>query len=156
MDALSKITYGLYVLSARNGEKDNACIINTASLMSVYPETVAICVNKASFTHTLISKTHKFEISVINADANFSLFERFGFTSGETTDKFKDFFDYKRDKNGIIYITRGTNAHIGVEVEKSTDFNTHTLFSGKIYEQGVLNNVPSLSYDRYYADIKPK
>ncbi len=35
--ALHKISYGLYILSAREGEKDNGCIINTFSQISSTP-----------------------------------------------------------------------------------------------------------------------
>lgn len=29
MSAVFKLTYGLFILSAKDGDKDNACIINT-------------------------------------------------------------------------------------------------------------------------------
>ena len=37
-----KIGYGLYVLSAREGQKDNACIINTLAQVTSSPARVTI------------------------------------------------------------------------------------------------------------------
>ena len=36
-EAMFKITYGLFVLSAKDGEKDNGCIVNTVSMITETP-----------------------------------------------------------------------------------------------------------------------
>ena len=45
-EGLFKLTYGLYVLTARSGEKDNGCIINVASQVTDNPLQIFISVNK--------------------------------------------------------------------------------------------------------------
>ena len=35
--AMYKLTYGLFVLTAKEGEKDNGCIINTAGQVTSEP-----------------------------------------------------------------------------------------------------------------------
>ena len=35
--AMFKLSYGLFVLSAREGEKDNGCIINTVTQVTTSP-----------------------------------------------------------------------------------------------------------------------
>lgn len=37
-EAMFKITYGLFVLSAKDGEKDNGCIVNTVSMITETPK----------------------------------------------------------------------------------------------------------------------
>lgn len=44
MSAIFKLTYGLFVLSAKDGEKDNACIINTALQVTSNPLQVSVTV----------------------------------------------------------------------------------------------------------------
>ena len=44
--AMYKLSYGLFVLTAREGEKDNGCIINTAIQAASEPNQLSICVNK--------------------------------------------------------------------------------------------------------------
>ena len=41
-----QISYGLFVLTAREGEKDNGCIINTLQQVTDSPLRVSITVNK--------------------------------------------------------------------------------------------------------------
>ena len=73
--ALFKITYGLYLLSARSGEKDNACIVNTLAQVTNQPNRVVAAVNKSSYTHQLIQETGLFCASVLSEDVPFSLFD---------------------------------------------------------------------------------
>ena len=48
--ALYNLTYGVYLLSARDGEKDNACIINTAVQVANNPTRISVAVIKAIVT----------------------------------------------------------------------------------------------------------
>ena len=75
--AMYKLSYGLFVLTAKDEEKDNGCIINTAIQVSSMPNQLSICVNKANLTHDMIVKTGKFTVSVISQDAGFDLFKHF-------------------------------------------------------------------------------
>ena len=52
--AMYKLTYGLFVLTAKADGKDNGCIINTAIQAASEPNQMSIAVNKANFTHDMI------------------------------------------------------------------------------------------------------
>ena len=58
-----KLSYGLFVLTAREDGKDNGCIINTAIQAASEPNQLSICVNKANYTHDMIQRTGKFTVS---------------------------------------------------------------------------------------------
>lgn len=154
--AMYKLSYGLFVLMAKDEEKDNGCIINTAIQASSMPNQLSICVNKANLTHDMIVKTGKFTVSVISQDAGFDLFKHFGFQSGKDVDKFKNFKKCKRGENSIYYITEGTNAYISVNVSKTEDLGSHTMFIGEITDMEVLSETPSVTYDYYLKNIKPQ
>lgn len=154
--AMYKLSYGLFVLLAKDEEKDNGCIINTAIQASSMPNQLSICVNKANLTHDMIVKTGKFTVSVISQDAGFDLFKHFGFQSGKDVDKFKNFEKCKRGENSIYYITEGTNAYISVNVSKTEDLGSHTMFIGEITDMEVLSETPSVTYDYYLKNIKPQ
>ena len=62
--AMYKLTYGLFVLTARDGEKDNGCIINTAMQVTTTPNRMIVVVNKQNYTHDMIQRTKKFNVSV--------------------------------------------------------------------------------------------
>ena len=155
-EAMYKLSYGLFVLTAKDEEKDNGCIINTAIQASSMPNQLSICVNKANLTHDMIVKTGKFTVSVISQDAGFDLFKHFGFQSGKDVDKLKNFEKCKRGENSIYYITEGTNAYISVNVSKTEDLGSHTMFIGEITDMEVLSETPSVTYDYYLKNIKPQ
>ena len=154
--AMYKLSYGLFILTAKEAEKDNGCIINTAIQAASEPNQLSICVNKANYTHDMIQRTGKFTVSVLSQKAQFELFKHFGFQSGRDTNKFKAFEQCARGTNGIYYITEGTNAYISVTVTKTEDLGSHTMFIGEITDMEVLSNVPSVTYDYYQNNIKPK
>ena len=154
--AMYKLSYGLFVLTARDGEKDNGCIINTAIQAASEPNQLSICVNKANYTHDMIERTGKFTVSVLSEQADFELFKHFGFQSGRDVDKFTNFTGCARGADGLYYITEGTNAYISVTVDKTVDLGSHTMFIGEITDMAVLSDTPSTTYEYYQNHIKPK
>lgn len=153
--ALFKIGYGLYVLTAQD-EKDNGCIINTVMQVTSNPLQVAIALNKKNYTNEMIQKTRKFNLSILSEKADFSIYEHFGYKSGRDTDKFATFCDVKRSPNGLLYITKGTNAYLSAYVQHEMDLGTHSLFIGQLVASENLNDDKSATYDYYQNSVKPK
>ena len=154
--AMYKLSYGLFVLTAKEEGKDNGCIINTAIQAASDPNQVSICVNKLNHTHDMIQRTGEFTVSILSLNASFDLFKRFGFQTGREVDKFTDFTACARGANGIYYINEGTNAYISVKVTKTEDLGSHTMFIGTVTDMEVLSGVPSVTYEYYLNNIKPK
>ena len=154
--AMYNLSYGLFVLTARQGDKDNGCIINTAGQVTSTPNRISITVNKDNFTHDMIRETGRFNISILSEKADFSLFRHFGFQSGGTADKFADYSACERSANGLYYITEGTNAFISAAVEQTVDLGTHTMFIAAVEDMEVLSREPSATYAYYQSSIKPK
>lgn len=154
--AMYKLSYGLFVLTAKEEGKDNGCIINTAIQAASDPNQVSICVNKLNHTHDMIQRTGEFTVSILSQNASFDLFKRFGFQTGREVDKFTDFTACARGANGIYYINEGTNAYISVKVTKTEDLGSHTMFIGTVTDMEVLSGVPSVTYEYYLNNIKPK
>ena len=154
--AMYKLSYGLFVLTAHNGDRHNGCIINTAIQAASEPNQISICVNKANFTHDMVMESGEFTVSIISEKATFDLFKRFGFASGRDTDKFAGFESFETGANGIRYITEGTNAYISVKVTQTNDLGSHTMFIGTITDMAVLDDAASATYAYYFENIKPK
>lgn len=156
IQAMFKLSYGLFVLTAKADGKDNGCIINTVMQVTDTPMQISVTVNKANYTTMLIDETHEFNVSILSEDAQFSVFERFGFQSGRKTDKFAGFDGVKRSNNGLLYLTEMTNAYLSAKVVKKLDLGTHIQFIAEVTAGEVLSNVPSVTYAYYFANIKPK
>jgi flavorubredoxin/flavin reductase (DIM6/NTAB) family NADH-FMN oxidoreductase RutF len=156
-NSLFKLSYGLFVLTARQGNKDNGCIINTVQqLTSNSPQLITISVNKQNYTHDMIIESGIFNVSVLSEEAPFKVFERFGFKSGRDTDKFADCNEEKRTSNGVLYVPKYTNAVLSGKVVQSIDCGTHTLFVAELTEAIKLSDVKSMTYEYYFANVKPK
>ncbi|GHU53835.1 hypothetical protein FACS1894132_07180 [Clostridia bacterium] len=153
-NAIFKLTYGLFVLSAKT-DKDNGCIINTVTQVTDNPKRIMIAVNKQNFTHNQILKTGVFNVSVLSNDAVFATFKNFGFQSGKDADKF-DGIDVVRSENGLFYLNVGVNAFISAKVITQYDYGTHTVFIADVTEAVTLNSVPSMTYAYYFDHVKPK
>ena len=153
---LFKLSYGLFVVSSRNGDRDNGCIINTVMQVTDTPKRIAIAVNKANYTHDMIHASGVFNLSVLSQDAPFGLFKRFGFQSGRDADKFAGLDGVQRAVNGVTYITGPANALISGRVISEQDLGTHTLFVADVTEARTLSSVPSATYTYYFDHIKPK
>ena len=115
-EAMFKLSYGLFILSAHENDKDNACIINTVTQVTDNPKRLTIAVNKNNYTCEMIEKTKKFTVSVLSQDVTFDMIKRFGFASGRDTDKFAGYNDHYRTENGTFFVCEGTNAYISCSV----------------------------------------
>lgn len=155
-NAMFNISYGLYVLTANEEGKDNGCIVNTLSQVTSTPNTVSIAVNKQNYTHDMIMRTGKFNVSLLSTSADFELFKRFGFQSGKDVDKFEGFEKTKRSENGVLYVTESTNAYISGEVFQTVDLGTHTVFYANVVDMDVLSEEESLTYAYYHKHVKPQ
>ena len=151
-----KLTYGLFVVTASREGKQNGCIVNTVQQVTSQPNRISVAINKSNFTHDMVMETRKFNVSILSQAASFDLFKRFGFQSGRDVDKFAGFTGYNKALNDINYITEGTNAYISAWVEQTVDLGTHTLFIAAVTNMETLNDVPSVTYDYYQNNIKPK
>ena len=155
-NAMFSLSYGLFVLTAREGAKDNGCIINTVTQLTDSPKRISICVNKANYTCEMIRRTGAFNVSVLSNDAPFAMFRHYGFQSGRDTDKFAGVSGMARAVNGIYYVPYCTNAFLSGKVVQEIEFETHFLFIAEVTEARVLDSVPSMTYAYYFANVKPK
>ncbi len=155
-NTMYKLSYGLFVLTARDGEKDNGCIINTAGQVTSTPNRISIAVNKGNFTTDMILKTNQFNLSILSEEAEFELVKRFGFQSGRDANKFAGYTHMERSENGVYYVKEGTNGFISGNVIQTIDVGTHMLFIADVMDMEILSDCPSATYAYYHANIKPK
>ena len=152
--AMYQLTYGLFVLTAKDGDKDNGCIINTAMQVTTSPNQIIIVVNKQNYTHDIIKKTGVFNVCVLSNKAPFETFKNWGYQSGKDTDKTIG-ITYKRAENGVIYLEQDANAYISGKVISTTDFGTHTMFLAEVTDAISLTSDESMTYTYYQSKVKP-
>ena len=153
--AMYNLSYGLFVLTARENEKDNGCIVNTVAQVTTSPNRILVAVNKNNYTHGMILRTGEFNVSILTERAAFNTFKHWGFQSGSDVDKAVG-ITFKRAENQIIYLTEETNAYISAKVISTTDLGTHTLFLADVTDAEILSDDPSVTYSYYRRRLQKK
>ena len=155
LTALFRIGYGLYVVTSNDGKKDNGLIVNTVTQLTDTPNRVAVNINKANYSHHIIKQTGILNVNCLSVDAPFSVFERFGFQSGRTVDKFEGITPVRSD-NGLVILPKYINAAISLKVEQYVDLDTHGMFICSVTEARVMNDKETMTYTYYQNNVKPK
>ncbi len=155
LSALFNIGYGLYVITSRDGGKDNGLIVNTVSQVTNSPNRIAVTINKENYSHHIIKQTGIMNLNCLSTEATFETFERFGFHSGRSVDKFKD-VPVLRSANGLIFLPSGVNSFLSLKVEQYVDLDTHGMFICSITEARVLSKVETMTYTYYQKNVKPQ
>lgn len=153
--ALFQISYGLYVLTSHDGQRDCGCIVNSVMQLTETPLRLAVSVNKKNHTTDAIERSGIFNLSILSEKATMDVFRRFGFQSGRDVDKFAG-SDEPLSDNELRYLPEVSNALLSGKVEQVIDCGTHLLFIAEVTQAENLSKDPSMTYSYYHANVKPK
>ena len=154
--ALHKLSYGLYAVTCNDGHKDNGLIVNTVVQVASNPLVLSVAISKANYSHDVIKNTGKLNINCLTTDTPFDVFEKLGFHSGRDTDKMAGLFHWT-GKNGLAVLSGEIiNAFFSCEVTDYIDLGSHGLFICTVSEAMHISDEPSMTYDYYHKNVKPK
>ena len=155
LTALFRIGYGLYVVTSKDGKKDNGLIVNTVIQLTDTPNRVAVNINKANYSHHVIKQTGMLNVNCLSTEAPFSVFQQFGFQTGRSVDKFAGQTVHRSD-NGLVFLDKYINAFMSLKVEDYVDLGTHGMFICSVTEARVMSNQETMTYTYYQNNVKPK
>lgn len=155
LTALFNIGYGLYVVTSRDGDRDNGLIVNTVTQVTNTPNRIAVTINKQNYSHHIIKQTGVLNVNCLSVDAPFSVFEKFGFVSGRAKNKFEG-EEVIRSDNGLIFLKQYINSFMSLKVEDYVDLDTHGMFICSVTEARVLSDRETMTYTYYQKNVKPK
>lgn len=155
LTALFNIGYGLYVVTCNDGTRDNGLIVNTVSQVTNTPNRIAVCINKANYSHHVIKQTGLMNVNCLSVEAPFDVFKRFGFQTGRAVDKFEG-MDKLYSDNGLVFLPQYINSFFSLKVEDYVDLDTHGMFICTVTEARVVSNKDTMTYTYYQNNVKPK
>ena len=155
LSALFNIGYGLYVVTSKDGDKDNGLIVNTVTQVTNTPNRVAVTINKQNYSHHIIAQTGMMNVNCLDVSAPFAVFQNFGFQSGRAADKFAD-TEILRSDNGLAFLPQYINSFLSLKVEQYVDLDTHGMFICSVTEARVMSDRETMSYTYYQEHVKPK
>ncbi|HHV79028.1 MAG TPA: flavin reductase family protein [Firmicutes bacterium] len=149
--ALFKITYGLYIVTSRLGERLNGQCCNTLFQITENPRRIAIGINKKNLTYEYITKSGVFATTVLGTDGH-PLVGRFGYRSGREIDKFAGLSYLLAEHTGCPVVLPGIAfIECRVRPEMTVDAGTHSLFVADVLGAGILHDGEPLTYAYYRA-----
>jgi flavin reductase (DIM6/NTAB) family NADH-FMN oxidoreductase RutF len=153
IEAFFKISYGLYVISSKYGNKMNGYISNTVFQVTAEPAQFAISCSKNNFSSGIITESKAFSISVLEKDTDSNVISNFGYKSGKDVEKFAG-FTCKTGKTGSPILLDNTIAWFECKVIQTIDVGTHLVFIGELVDNDLINSVKEPLTYTYYRDVK--
>ncbi len=151
--AFYKLSYGVYAITAQDGNRPVGCIANSAMQITSNPPSIAISINKDNFTHSVIQKNKCFAISVLSEQTDPAIIGTFGFQSSRDADKFTA-TAYEVQNN--LPVLQDICAWFTVQVTQQMDAGTHTVFLGTVTDCDVHSDATPMTYAYYHAVLKGK
>jgi len=157
MDAtvLFNLSYGLFIIGAKDGRRNVGCLVNTVIQSTSNPVTITVCINKDNYTNGCIKKTKEFSVSILSEKTKESTFGVFGFSSSRDNDKFVQ-VPFGLTPSGLPYINEGVTGYMQCKVIDFVDNFTHTIFIAQVQEAEILFKEPPMTYAYYRSVIKGK
>jgi ferric-chelate reductase [NAD(P)H] len=149
--AFRDLSYGLYIVTSRDGSRLNGQIVNTVIQVTSDPARVAVIVNKQNLTHEFISRSGLFGVSVLDESAPMTFLGLFGFQSGRDVDKLSQ-VQFKIGVAGCPLVLEHALSVLEARVIDQIDLGTHTIFIGDTVNAEVLKGGRPLTY-RYYQEF---
>jgi flavin reductase (DIM6/NTAB) family NADH-FMN oxidoreductase RutF len=153
--ALFRVTHGLYIVTAKSGDRINGQCLDALMQVTNAPPRIAIGIGVQSLTHEMIADSGRFAVSVLdrlNANAS-DVIRRFGFQSGREVAKFVD-LEYEVTEHGIPYLPGAVAVYeCTVCRETTVDLKTHSLFVASVDRAGTRDGGEPLTYNEYRKRI---
>jgi flavin reductase (DIM6/NTAB) family NADH-FMN oxidoreductase RutF len=147
--SLFSISYGLYVVSSRDGEKLNGQTNNTLFQITADPARIALGIHKANLTHDYLVRSGLAVVTVLGQDA-LDYVRHFGFQSGRSFDKFRHIsYQLSPDLKCPVLPDQVAYMECVVVPDLMVSLNTHTMFVCDVVGGGLLQGGTPMTYSDY-------
>ena len=153
IEALSKISYGIYIISSGDNNKGNGFVSNTVFQVASDPVKLAVCSNKNNFTTELIKKHGAFSISILAQESTPETFGKFGYKSGKDFDKMVG-SKIKYGSTDVPIVLDDAIACLECKLLQTVDVGSHLLFIGELINSEIIDATKEPITYAYYREVK--
>lgn len=151
---LYDLSYGLFAIGAKDGDRDCGCIVNTVVQISIKGPLIALSMNKENYTYDLINKNKRFSVSILSEESDPGIISNLGFVSGKDNDKWENIS--KDHFNGLPIASDNANGWLECEMLKQMDADTHYVILAKVVDTRKGIAAKPMTYNYYHNVIKGK
>lgn len=137
--AVKRLSYGVYIVSARRGDEINAMTCRMVSQVSLRPPCIALSIAKRRYTHEFICESRVFGVSILG-EGQEMLGGHFGLRTGRDINKCAG-VDFSQGQTGAP-ILKDCCAWLECRLMQTVDMGNCTLFIGEIINAGLGDAVP--------------
>ena len=148
---LRNLSYGVYVVTSKENERNVGCIANSIMQVTSNPSTIAVSINHDNYTNKVIKENKKFGVSILKETSDSKIIGTFGFKTSKDNDKFKD-VNFK-EEDGIAVITDSCGYMI-CNVIDVMETKTHTVFLGEVTNADGYSYENPMTYKYYHEKLK--
>ena len=148
---LRNLSYGVYVVTSRDKDKNVGCIANSIMQVTSNPSVIAVSINHDNYTNKVIKENNKFGVSILKETTDVKIIGTFGYKSSNDTDKF-DGINFKEISE--IPVLENTCGYMVCKVNDTMETSTHTIFLGEVIEADDYSTENAMTYKYYHENLK--
>ena len=147
---LRSLSYGVYIVTAMDGDRPCGCTANSIMQITSEPQTVAVSLNHANRTNEVVKATGRLAVNILAETSDAALIGGFGFVSSRDVDKFEGVAHEMVDGLPVL---NGTCGYMILEVRSFIETSTHTVFIAEMTDARVLDPAAVPMTYAYYHDV---
>ena len=151
LEALYKLTHGLYILGATDGKRFVGSVVDAVMQVANKPLVLALSCNNQSYTRECIMRDGRFSLSVLGKNIDPYVIAHFGFQSSKNVDKWQSMDYVVRDS--LPYL-KDNIATVRCKVLQSVQYESNTLFLAEVEDCVNGKNCEPLTYLDYRSYFK--
>ena len=148
---LRNLSYGVYVVTSRDKDKNVGCIANSIMQVTSNPSVIAVSINHDNYTNKVIKENNKFGVSILKETTDVKIIGTFGYKSSKDNDKF-DGINFKEISE--IPVLENTCGYMVCKVIDTMETSTHTIFLGEVIEADDYSTENAMTYKHYHENLK--
>ncbi|GAB6280996.1 MAG: flavin reductase family protein [Thermovirga sp.] len=152
---LYSLSYGLYLVSSRKGDKMNGQVANAVMQVTADPVSIVACLHKDNLTTEYIRDSGVFSVSVLEENVPMTFIGTFGFRCGRDIDKFCR-CSHEIGITGAPLVLDHTIAAIEARSIREVEIFTHVMFFGEVVATRLIKEARPLTYAHYHEVKKGK
>lgn len=153
LEALYKISYGLYIVTSGDRNQGNGFVSNTVFQVTSQPQRFAVCCNKDNYSASFIQQFKAFAVSILAQDTSAELIGKFGYKSGREMNKMTDVKVIFKETN-VPIVLDGSLAFFECKLVDVFDVGTHWIFIGELVSAEIVDDTGEPLTYAYYREVK--
>lgn len=153
LEALYKISYGLYIVTSGDRNQGNGFVSNTVFQVTSQPQRFAVCCNKDNYSASFIQQFKAFAVSILAQDTSAELIGKFGYKSGREMNKMTDVKVIFKETN-VPIVLDSSLAFFECKLVDVFDVGTHWIFIGELVSAEIVDDTGEPLTYAYYREVK--